>query len=96
MRKARDVVFCPGMSSHIKEGITLVLSLQSQLRENPKGPLHEEVENSTWPLDSSSCRYVCSFRRECIVLVDYYSDLIEAKELADTTSLTIVQLGLKK
>ena len=90
LRKARDSVFWPGMSSDIKEAISQCSVCAEFQTRNPKEPMQtSKVPDRPWSrvaVDMFTLQ-----RKEYVVLVDYYSDFAEVQEVADTTSPTIIQ-----
>ena len=90
LRKARDVVFWPGMNSEIKEAIAKCSLCAEFQARNPKEPMQTlKVPDRPWSrlaVDMFTLQ-----RKEYIVLVDYYSDFVEVQELSDTTSPSIFQ-----
>jgi len=90
LRKARDSVFWPGMSSEIKE-VVLQCSVCAEFQpKNHKEPMQtSKVPDRPW--SRVAINLFTLHKKEYVVLVDYYSDFVEVQEIADTTSLTIIQ-----
>ena len=90
LRKARDSVFWPGMSSEIKEAVSQCLVCGEFQTWNPKEPMQtSRVPDRPW--SRVAVDMFTLHRKEYIILVDYYSDFVEVREVADTTSPTIIQ-----
>lgn len=89
LRKARDSVFWPGMSSEIKEAILQCCVCAEFQPRNPKEPMRtSKVPDRPW--SPGAVDMFTLHRKEYVVLVDYYSDFIEV-QVADTASPTIIQ-----
>lgn len=90
LRKARDSVFWPGMSSEIKE-VVLQCSVCAEFQpKNHKEPMQtSKVPDRPW--SRVAIDLFTLHKKEYVILVDYYSDFVEVQEIADTTSLTIIQ-----
>ena len=90
LRKARDVVFWPGMNSEIKEAVSKCSVCADFQVRNPKEPMQTpKVPDRTW--SRVAVDMFTLERKEYIVLVDYYSDFIEVQELSDATFATVTQ-----
>jgi len=90
LRKARDSVFWPRMSSDIKEAISQCSVCAEFQPRNTKEPMQtSKVPDRPWSRVAVDLFTLQS--KEYVVLVDYYSDFIEVQEINDTTSPTIIQ-----
>ena len=90
LRKAKDVVFWPGMSSQIKETVSECQICAEFQARNPRQPLQtHEIPARPWSRVAADLFSLHS--KTYIVLVDYYSDFIEVSELPDTTSSSVIQ-----
>ena len=90
LRKAKDVVFWPGMSSQIKETVSKCQICADFQAHNPRQPLQtHEIPARPWSRVAADLFSLQS--KNYIVLVDYYSDFIEVSELPDTTSSSVIQ-----
>lgn len=85
LRKARDSVFWPGMSSEIKE-VVLQCSVCAEFQpKNHKEPMQtSKVPDRPW--SHVAIDLFTLHKKEYVILVDYYSDFVEVQEIADTTS----------
>ena len=90
LRKARDVVFWPGMSNEIKEsGANCQICADFQAR-NPRQPLQtHEIPDRPWSRVAADLFSLHG--KNYIVLVDYYSNFLEVSELPDTTACSVIQ-----
>lgn len=89
LRKAKDLVFWPCMSSQIKETVANCQVCAEFQARNPKQPMQtHEVPDRPWSRVAADLFTLHG--KEYAVLVDYYSDFIEVGELPDTTSTAVV------
>ena len=87
LRKAKDVVFWPGMSSQIKETVSKCQICAEFQAHNPRQPLQtHEIPARPWSRVAANLFSLHS--KNYIVLMDYYSDFIEVNKLPDTTFST--------
>ncbi|KAK3710878.1 hypothetical protein QZH41_014864 [Actinostola sp. cb2023] len=90
LRKARDIVFWPGMTSDVKETVAKCSVCADYQAKNAKQPMQTQpVPDRPWSRLSADIFTLKG--KEYISLVDHYSDFIEAGELADTTAGTVIQ-----
>ena len=90
LRKARDSVFWPGMSSEIKEVVSQCSVCAEFQPKNHKEPMQtSKVPDRPW--SRVAIDLFTLHKKEYVVVVDYYSDFVEVQEIADTTSSTIIQ-----
>ena len=78
------------MSSEIEE-VVLQCSVCAEFQpKNHKEPMQtSKVPDRPW--SRVAINLFTLHKKEYVVLVDYYSDFVEVQEIADTTSLTIIQ-----
>ena len=90
LRKARDVVFWPGMSNEIKESVAnCQICADFQVR-NPRQSLQtHEIPDRPWSRVAADLFSLHG--KNYIVLVDYYSNFLEVSELPDTTACSVIQ-----
>ena len=90
IRKAKDLVFWPGMCKDIEESVTKCEVCAQFQTKNVKEPMQsQEIPDRPWSRVSSDLFSLNS--KDYIVLVDHYSDFIEVAELRDSTSAAIIQ-----
>ena len=90
LRKARDVVFWPGMNSQIKDVVSNCHVCAEFQSRNPKQPLQShEIPERPW--STVAADLFTLHDKSYIALVDYFSDFIEVAELPDTTSSSVIQ-----
>ncbi|XP_046544508.1 uncharacterized protein K02A2.6-like [Haliotis rubra] len=89
-RRARDVLYWPGMSSQIDDLVSSCGICQENQMSNPKEPLTpHEIPSRPWQMIGTDlfqlegCHY--------IIAVDYYSRFFEVTSLQDTKSYTVIQ-----
>ena len=89
-RKARVVVFWPGMNSQIKEIVSNCHVCAEFQARNPRQPLQtHEIPERPWSRFAADLFILHG--KSYIALVDYFSDFIEVAELPDTTSSSVIQ-----
>ena len=90
LRKARDVVFWPGMSNEIKESVANCQICADFQARNPRQPLqtHEILDR---PCSRVAADLFSLHGKNHIVLVDYYSNFLEVGELPDTSACSVIQ-----
>ena len=88
-RRARDVLYWPGMNSQINDMVTRCsIFLEHQSKNNKTLMIPSQIPNAPWekvatdlfPWDKS----------EYVVIVDYYSRFFEVAKLPDTKSATVI------
>lgn len=90
MRRARDVLFWPGMSAQVKDFISKCATCNEFSHRQAKEPLL----NHTIPTRPWSKLAIDLFVFEgvnYIVLVDYFSDFLEVAKLTDITSFSVIE-----
>ena len=88
-RKARVVVFWPGMNSQIKEIVSNCHVCAEFQARNPRQPLQtHEIPERPWSRVAADLFILHG--ESYIALVDYFSDFIEVAELPDTTSSSVI------
>jgi len=92
IRKAKDVVFWPGMATEIKELVEKCSVCAEYQTKNAKEPMQtHKIPDRPW--SRVGVDLFALQGRNYLVLVDYYSDFIEVDELVDgTTSTEVIQL----
>ena len=94
LRKAKDIVFWPGMNVTIKEMVTSCSVCAEFQAKNTDQPMQtHQVPNRPWSKVGTDLFTVSG--KTFITVVDYYSDFVEIDELSDTMSDTVIQV-LKK
>ena len=94
LRKAKDIVFWPGMNVAIKEMVTSCSVCAEFQAKNTDQPMQtHQVPNRPWSKVGTDLFTVSG--KTFIRVVDYYSDFVEIDELNDTMSDTVIQV-LKK
>ena len=89
-RKARVVVFWPGMNSQIKEIVSNCHVCAEFQARNPRQPLQtHEIPERPWSRFAADLFILHG--KSYIALVDYFSDFIEVAELPDKTSSSVIQ-----
>lgn len=90
IRKAKDVVFWPGMSAQIKELIQNCNICAEYQAKNPRQPMQtHDIPDRPWSrVNTDLFKFL---DKDYIVLVDSYSDFPEVGELEDTTTEPVVQ-----
>ena len=90
LRKARDLVFWPGMSKDVKDIVDKCSVCADYQSGNPKQPMQtQKIPDRPWSRLSADIFTLKG--KQYISLVDHYSDFIEVGELVDTTSETVIQ-----
>ena len=95
IRKARDVVFWPGMTADIKEVVEKCSVCAEYQTPNSKEPMQtHKVPERPWSRVSSDL--VTIKGQSYLVTADHYSDFIEVDELVDSTVSAEVIKALKQ
>ena len=91
LRKAKDIVFWPGMNSEIKalvERCTVCAEFQAK---NARQPMQShQIPDRPWSKVAADLFTVSG--NNYITIVDYFLDFVEASELEDTTSHAVMQV----
>ena len=89
LRRARDIIFWPGISNDIKEmvlGCSICLKHRSS---NPKEPLiPTEIPDYPWQITGTDL--FTWDNKNYLLVVDYYSRYFEVKELSNMKSSTVI------
>lgn len=95
IRKAKDVVFWPGMAADIKEMVEKCSVCAELQPQNSKEPLQShKIPDRPWSRIAADIFTLQG--QNYLVTVDYYSDFIEVDELADGTKSADVVKALKQ
>ena len=90
LRKARDTVFWPNMSGDVRDQISQCSICSEVQAKNPKEPMQShQIPDRPWSRVAAD-----QFKlhgKDYIVLVDFYSDFIEIKELQENTSSAVIE-----
>ena len=84
-RRARDIVYWPGMSAQIEDLVSNCPTCATHQRNNPKQPLlPHPVPSRPWERVGAD---LCELAgKHYLILVDYYSNFIEVDYLKETTT----------
>ena len=94
LRKARDSVFWPNMSSEVKEKIKQCEICSEFQSKNQKQPMQsQQIPERPWSRVATDQFEL--YKKDYIVLVDYFSDFVEVEELNVNTTSSVVKF-LKK
>ncbi len=93
-RRARDVLFWPGMGAQIEDIVTSCMICSTYQRNNTKEPLlSHSAPSRPWKKVGAD---LCEFSgRHFLILVDYYSNFIEVDCLRDINSDQIIKMLVK-
>ena len=88
-RRARDVIYWLGMNSQIEDTVSNCQVCSTYQKSNTKEPLlPHNVPYRPWAKVGAD---LCELRgRNCLILVDYYSNFIEVDYLKETTSEQVI------
>ena len=90
LRKARDIVFRPGMSAEIKDQVEKCSVCAEFQAKNASQPMQShQILDRPWSKIATDLFTLHS--KNYITVVDYFSDFIEVSELQDTTSTSVIQ-----
>ena len=90
-RRARDVLYWPGMNSEIEDVVSRCQVCSTYQRSNPKEPLlSHQVPQRPWARVGADLFKLNS--HSFLILVDYCSSFIEVEQLRDTKSEVIMKL----
>ena len=90
-RQARDIVFWPGMNAEIEDLINNCTTCSTYKRTNPREPLlsHSVPERPCEKVGVDLCEFE---GQHYLIMVDYYSNFIEADRLRQTTSEHMIEI----
>ena len=89
LRRARDLIFWPGMSNDIRQYIETCDTCASQCNKQPPETLYlHDVPNRPWEKVGSDLFTIEN--RNYLVTVDYYSNFFEVDFLSETTSEAVI------
>ena len=90
LRKAKDIVFWPGMNSEIKALVERCSTCAEFQARNASQPMQSH-EIPTFPWSKVATDLFTLSGKNYITVVDYFSDFVEVTELEDTTSRAVIQ-----
>ena len=94
VRRARDVIFWPGMTAEIKEMANQCTICNEYKHKQQKEPLMTyEIPSRPWKMVAQDL-FTCN-KKDYLITVDYYSDYWEVDELTNTTSQTVIECTKK-
>ena len=94
IRRAREVIFWPGMTAEIKQQVSQCAVCSEYSAKQQKEPLMTyELPSRPWKMVAQDL--FTWDQKDFLITVDYYSDYWELDELADTTSLTVIDCTKK-
>ena len=90
LTKAKEVLFWPGMPAQIRDFISKCAVCNQFLSKQPKEPMIiHDVPDRPW---SKLAIDLFAFNgKDYVIIVDYYSDFFEIKELSSTTCASVVK-----
>ena len=90
LNKAKEVLFWPGISAQVKDFISQCAICNQYLAKQQKEPMvMHDIPSMPW---SKAGIDLFTFNcKDYVIMVDYYSDFWELKELTATTSASIVK-----
>ena len=94
MRRARSLVFWPGMAKDVKQLVEACAPCQELRPRNPRETLKPQ-DDGNGPWDKIACDIMEVKGRHYLVTVDYYSNYIEVDHLPTTTAARLISV-LKK
>ncbi|KAL9976934.1 hypothetical protein ACROYT_G014281 [Oculina patagonica] len=90
LRKARDTVFWPNMNAEVRDLIKQCSICNEFQAKNQKQPTQShQIPDRPWSRVAADQFKIHG--KEYIVLVDFYSDFIEVKQLQETTSSSVIE-----
>lgn len=90
LRKARDQIYWPNMTTHIKEVVAKCEDCAEYQTANPQQPMQtNKIPERPWSRVGSDLFSLHS--KDYIVLVDYYSDFVEVDLLKNTNSSAVIK-----
>jgi len=90
LRKAKDIVFWPGMNSEIKALVERCSTCAEFLARNVSQPMQTH-KIPTFPWSKVATDLFTLSGKNYLTVVDYFSDFVEVTELEDTTSHAVIQ-----
>lgn len=92
IRRAKDVIFWPGMTTDIRQLVSQCSVCNEFLQKQPKEPLMTyEIPSYPWQMVAQDLFTVNN--EDYLITVDFYSDYWELDRLTSTTSETVVALS---
>ena len=90
LRRARDVLFWPGMSAQVKDFISKCSTCNEYSYKQPKEPLlNHSIPTRPW--SKLAIDLFVYNNVNYVILVDYFSDFWEVAKLNDTTSSSVIE-----
>ena len=91
LRKAKDIVFWPGMNSEVKALVERCAVCAEFQARNASQPMQShQLPDRPWSKVATDLFTVSG--KNYLTVVDYYSDFVEVSELEDTTSRAVIQV----
>lgn len=91
LRKAKDIVFWPGMNSEIKAVVERCPVCADFQAKNVKQPMQShKIPDRPWSKVGTDLFSLSG--KNYVTIVDYFSDFVEVDELEDTTSQAVIQV----
>ena len=88
-RRARDILYWPGMNSQIEDLISKCQTCNTYRRVNTKEPLHpHSVPKRPWAKVCADLFQLNTYTY--LIIIDYYSGFLEFEQLQDTKSERII------
>ena len=88
-RRARDVLYWPGVNSEIQGKITSCSICQQHQKQNSKEPMiPSQLPSTPWEKVATDL-FTCD-KSEHLIIVDYHSRFYEVAKLPDTKSTTVI------
>ena len=92
VRRARDVIFWPGMTKEILHLTSQCSTCNDYVAKQQKEPLlSPEVPTEPWSMVAQDLLYLHLRGKTYLITVDYYSDFWELDAINDTSSETITE-----
>ena len=91
LRKARDVLYWPGMSAEIKDSIASCDTCNTYQRKQQKEPLHSH-DPPKRPWSKVAADLFDFDKKDWIIIVDYWSDYFEFNQLSKITSSSVIKV----
>ena len=100
LRKARDRIYWPDMTTHIKEAAAKCEVCAEYQTANPQQPMQtHKIPERPWsrfkiperPWSRLGADLFTLHSKDYVVLVDYYSDFVEVSPLKDTNSTAVIK-----
>ena len=91
VRRARDVIFWPGMANEIQHLANQCSICNEYMAKQQKEPLlSSEIPSAPWSIVAQDLFTLAG--KSYLITVDYYSDFWELDAISDTSCETIVEL----